>query len=140
MTNETATLTDEQWIALLDYRDRHGRTWSFDLWAAFTNGTDADEPHGPALRAIRNGVGPSYIQKLTNAELKRQRERFTLTRRTRSDDEVRADMENVAASLAADDREIWANMSPTDREPYIRRAGVILISLNTDRRQRERGL
>ena len=61
MTNETATLTDEQWIALLDFRDRHGRTWAFDLWAAFTNGTDADflTPFGGTPTALTNSLAPS---------------------------------------------------------------------------------
>lgn len=74
-----ATPTDAEWLALLDFRDRHGRTWSFALWTAWQNGNDVLQPHGAELRAIRNRLGPSWLETLTNRELEQQRERFTLT-------------------------------------------------------------
>jgi hypothetical protein len=72
------TPTDGEWLALLDYRDRHGRTWAFDLWTAWQNANDVLEPHGVMLRTIRNRLGPSWLQRLTRADLERERSRFTL--------------------------------------------------------------
>jgi len=142
MTKQRPTLTNAQWIALLDFRDRYGRNWKDALWTKWGNGQDYYEPHASDLHSIRNqaDLGPSWLHTLKPDELDRQRDRYTLTRRERTDIEVQADQQNVAANLAADDSQIWANMTPAEREPYNRRAGVILISLNTARRERERGL
>lgn len=74
-----AILNDAEWIALLDFRDRHGRTWSFALWTAWQNGNDVLQPHGATLRAIRNRLGPSWLETLTARQLEQQRQRFTLT-------------------------------------------------------------
>lgn len=128
-----------QWIALLDFRDRHGRTWKNDLSLKWMNGQDERERHAPHLRAIRNHFGPSWLHDLKPAEVQRQRERFTLTLAHRSDAEVKAENEAAAASLAAEDGHEWATMTPEAQAPYQRRAGLAILAVLTTRRDQERG-
>lgn len=60
---------DAQIAALLGFRDRHGRSWKTDLWAAWMNSGDANEPGGAALRQLRNRCGPSWLDTLRPKDL-----------------------------------------------------------------------
>jgi hypothetical protein len=62
-------MTDDMLSALLDWRQRHGRSWKLDLWAAWMNGADERDPHGPSLRMIRNRLGPSWLDTLRRKDL-----------------------------------------------------------------------
>ena len=73
------TLTDPEWIALLDFRDRNGRNWKEALSTAWCNGRDYYEPHGTELHALRNNYGPTWLYSLKPADLDRARRLFTLT-------------------------------------------------------------
>lgn len=141
MTTKRPTPSNAQWIALLDFRDRYGRTWKDALWTKWGNDQDHYEPHAADLHAIRNHAdfGPSWLHTLKPDELQRQRERFTLTSRDGTDESADADVQHLAATFAAEDGQLWYAMTPSEREPYRKRAGVILISLNAARRERERG-
>lgn len=57
-------LDDEMLSALLDWRQRMGRSWKIDLWAAWMNGSDANDSRGSSLRRIRNRLGPSWLDRL----------------------------------------------------------------------------
>lgn len=138
MTTERTTPSAAQWIALLDFRDRHGRTWRDELSTKWMNGKDERERHAPHLRAIRNHFGPSWLYDLKPAELQRQRERFTLTL-PRSQDDVKAEQDAVALSLATDDHVIWQDATPEERATYERRAALALLAVSNVRRERERG-
>ncbi len=63
-TSRFKELDDDMLSALLGWRHRHGRSWKIDLWAAWMNGTDERDPRGPALRAIRNRLGPTWLYSL----------------------------------------------------------------------------
>ena len=60
---------DTHWRALVDFRARHGPGWKDTLSLYWANGRDASEPHGPALREIRNRLGPSWLQDVDSTEL-----------------------------------------------------------------------
>jgi hypothetical protein len=62
-------MTDDMLSALIDWRERHGRSWKTDLWAAWMNGSDASDPRGSSLRAIRNQLGPSWLDNLRPKDL-----------------------------------------------------------------------
>jgi hypothetical protein len=62
-------IEDAQVAALLGFRERHGRSWKTDLWAAWMNGSDASEPGGAALRELRNRRGPSWLDGLKPKDL-----------------------------------------------------------------------
>ena len=62
-------MTDDMLSALLDWRQRHGRSWKTDLWAAWMNGADASDPRGASLRTIRNRLGPSWLDGLAPRDL-----------------------------------------------------------------------
>jgi hypothetical protein len=61
-----ASLTHDEYEALIRYVDAHGRTWKAKLNAYWLNGklgpnSPEDEPR---LRSIRNKIGPSGLMKL----------------------------------------------------------------------------
>ena len=62
-------MTDDMLSALIDWRERHGRSWKTDLWTAWMNGSDASDPRGSSLRAIRNQLGPSWLDNLRPKDL-----------------------------------------------------------------------
>jgi hypothetical protein len=138
MTTAKPSPNASQWIALLDFRDRHGRTWKDQLSIKWMNGQDERERHSAHLRAIRNHFGPTWLHNLKADEIQRQRERFTLTLAYRTDAEVEAENAAAAASLAAEDGQEWA-MTPEAQAPYMRRAGLALLAVLTIRRDQERG-
>ncbi|WP_048710802.1 hypothetical protein [Microvirga massiliensis] len=47
--------------ALKTFAARYGRTWRTDLVCRWMNGRDDYEPEGPTLRAIRNNLGPVWL-------------------------------------------------------------------------------
>ena len=53
-------MTDEMLAALRQYKDAHGRTWRSRLSLDWTVGKDL----GPALRQVRNIIGPSRMFKI----------------------------------------------------------------------------
>ena len=71
MTRKTkfAEVDDSQIAALLLFRERYGRSWKTDLWAAWMNGGDTREPGGAALRQLRNSSGPSWLDTLRPNDL-----------------------------------------------------------------------
>jgi hypothetical protein len=142
MTTGKPTPTIAQWIALLDFRDRYGRTWKDALWTAWGNGRDDYEPHSAHLRAIRNhrDFGPSWLHGLKPDLLQRQRERFTLALPGRGEQGAKADREAVATALAVDDGHEWGNLTPEEQAPYQHRAKVAVGTLAALRREREQGL
>lgn len=62
-------MTDDMLSALLDWRQRHGRSWKTDLWAAWMNGDDVRDPRGSSLRMIRNRLGPGWLDRLRPKDL-----------------------------------------------------------------------
>lgn len=68
-TSHFKELDDDMLSALLDWRHRHGRSWKIDLWAAWMNGTDGRDSRGPALRAIRNRLGTTWLDRMRPKEL-----------------------------------------------------------------------
>lgn len=62
-------LDNDMLSALLDWRQRHGRSWKIDLWAAWMNGADERDPRGQSLRAIRNRLGPTWLDRLRPKDL-----------------------------------------------------------------------
>ncbi|MFL0419569.1 hypothetical protein ACH0CP_18710 [Sphingomonas sp. 179-I 2A4 NHS] len=141
MTTGKPTPTIAQWIALLDFRDRYGRTWKDALWTKWGNGQDHYEPHAADLHSVRNHAdfGPSWLHGLKPDLLQRQRERFTLTLAHRDDNTVRAEQEAVASALANDDGHKWADMTPEAQAPYTRKATLAMLALSNLRYQREQG-
>jgi hypothetical protein len=71
MTKKTkfSEVNDSQIVALLLFRERHGRSWKINLWAAWINGDDTREPGGAALRQLRNRSGPSWLDSLRPKDL-----------------------------------------------------------------------
>lgn len=86
-TSRFKELDESMLLALLDWRQRHGRSWKIDLWAAWMNGTDARDPRGSSLRAIRNRLGPTWLDRLRPKDLDAEAVRRGLTA-ARSDDDV----------------------------------------------------
>ena len=74
-----ADIDDAQIAALLRFRESHGRWWKSDLWAAWMNGSDANEPGGAALRQLRNHAGPSWLDTLRPKDLDSEAERRGVT-------------------------------------------------------------
>lgn len=69
ISSKFAGVDDNQIAALIGFRGRHGRSWKLDLWAAWMNGNDANEPGGAALRQLRNQKGPSWLDSLRPGDL-----------------------------------------------------------------------
>lgn len=72
-------IEDAQIAALLGFRNRHGRFWKSDLWAAWMDGSDASGPGGAALRALRNRSGPSWLDSLKPKDLDAEAQRRGIT-------------------------------------------------------------
>lgn len=49
--------TTEQWEALKAYAAEHGRTWKYQLWQEWQEGTDSG-----LLRQVRNQFGPRWLR------------------------------------------------------------------------------
>lgn len=64
-----AGLDDDMLSALLDWRQRHGRSWKNELLTAWLNGTDELNARGYALRTIRNRLGPTWLDRLRPKDL-----------------------------------------------------------------------
>ena len=64
MTKGFDGLDDEMLSALLDWRQRSGRSWKEKLQIAWMTGADERDPRGSSLRRIRNQLGPSWFDKL----------------------------------------------------------------------------
>ena len=139
MTTDKPTPSAAQWIALLDFRDRHGRNWRDHLSTAWMNGQDENEPHAPHLRALRNHFGTAWLYRLKSDELQRQRERFTLKLAFRSVAEVKAENEAAAVALANLDGLDWAALPPEQQLQYLHRVGVVLLTVLKVREEQERG-
>lgn len=69
---------DAHWRALVEFRARHGRAWRDTLSIYWMNGRDASEPHGAALRWIRNHLGPSWLCDLPDSDIETQALRLRL--------------------------------------------------------------
>ncbi|WP_454883039.1 hypothetical protein [Sphingomonas oryzagri] len=69
---------DAHWRALVEFRARHGRAWRDTLSIYWMNGRDASEPHGAALRWIRNHLGPSWLCDLPDSDIEAQALRLRL--------------------------------------------------------------
>jgi hypothetical protein len=61
--------TDEELLALVEFRRRSGRRWKSKLLDLYLFGKDDREPNGAALRWIRNRQGPSRVDALRKATL-----------------------------------------------------------------------
>jgi hypothetical protein len=68
-------LDNEMLLALIDWRERHGRSWKTDLWAAWMNGDDARDACGSTLRTIRNRLGPTWLDRLRSKDLDAEAQR-----------------------------------------------------------------
>ena len=79
-------MTDDMLSAPIDWRKRHGRSWKTDLWAAWMNGADASDPRGSSLRAIRNQLGPSWLDNLRPKDLVAEAARRGVTVQQSGDD------------------------------------------------------
>jgi len=55
--------------ALLDWRQRAGRSWKEKLHIAWMTGADENDPRGSSLRHIRNHLGPTWLDKLRPKDL-----------------------------------------------------------------------
>ena len=56
--------TSDEVTALALYAERHGDNWKEDLALAWFHGRDANalpDPHGPALRRVRNRGGERWL-------------------------------------------------------------------------------
>ena len=62
-------LDDAMLSALLDWRQRSGRSWKEKLQIAWMTGADERDPRGSSLRRIRNRLGPSWLEKLRPCDL-----------------------------------------------------------------------
>ena len=60
---------DRMWLALVDFRARHGRRWKEALGIKWMNGEDELEPYSASLRSVRNHFGPSWLHNLRKATL-----------------------------------------------------------------------
>ena len=61
--------TDEELIALVEFRRRNGHRWKSKLLDLYLFGKDDREPNGAALRHIRNRQGPSRVDALRKVTL-----------------------------------------------------------------------
>ena len=73
--SQFSNLDDAMLAALLDWRKRNGRRWKTALWAAWMNGRDELDQHGPSLRRIRNQLGSTWLDKLQAKDLEAEAKR-----------------------------------------------------------------
>ena len=64
MNMKGCDMTHEQRIAVKEYAAKHGRFWKQKLLLAWQTGRDTDEPHGWALRELRNAGGTAWLAKV----------------------------------------------------------------------------
>ena len=58
--------TAEEVAALVLYAKRHGARWKEDLWVDWYHGRmGLPDPHGPALRRVRNRGGPRWLASIS---------------------------------------------------------------------------
>ena len=57
-------MTDEQREAVEAYAAKYGRFWKQKLLLAWQTGRDTSEPHGWALRELRNERGSAWLGKV----------------------------------------------------------------------------
>ena len=69
MSADLSKLDDDMMSALLDWRQRSGRSWKEHLQLAWMTGADENDPRGSALRHIRNYLGPSWLDRLRPRDL-----------------------------------------------------------------------
>ena len=69
MSADLSKLDNEMISALLDWRQRSGRSWKEHLQIAWMTGADERDPRGSSLRRIRNRLGPSWLDKLRPCDL-----------------------------------------------------------------------
>ena len=69
MSADLSKLDNEMISALLDWRQRSGRSWKEHLQLAWMTGADENDPRGSALRHIRNYLGPSWLDRLRPRDL-----------------------------------------------------------------------
>jgi len=69
MTSDPDKLDDTMMSALLDWRQRAGRSSKEKLQIAWMTGADENDPRGSALRHIRNHLGPTWLDKLRPKDL-----------------------------------------------------------------------
>ena len=69
MTSDPDKLDDAMMSALLDWRQRAGRSWKEKLQIAWMTGADENDPRGSALRHIRNHLGPTWLHELRPKDL-----------------------------------------------------------------------
>ncbi|QYE37260.1 hypothetical protein KZX46_21755 (plasmid) [Polymorphobacter sp. PAMC 29334] len=69
MKSDPNDLDDKQLSALLDWKQRKGRSWKNDLLFAWQNGRDEQDPRSASLRWIRNHRGPSWLVDLHPCDL-----------------------------------------------------------------------
>ena len=69
--NPVMDISREQGIALLVYRDANGKQWKSKLSMDWMRAgyPSVSSGHGAALQQIRNTYGPSWLAKVTNANL-----------------------------------------------------------------------
>ncbi len=69
MSRNLDALDDAMMSALLDWRQRHGRSWKESLQVAWMSGADERDPRGWSLRRIRNHLGPTWLDRLRPKDL-----------------------------------------------------------------------
>ena len=69
MTKPLDELDDEMLSAMLDWRQRKGRSWKEALLIAWMNGDDGRDRRCASLRHIRNRLGPDWLDKLRPKDL-----------------------------------------------------------------------
>ena len=69
MSRNLAEFDDAMLSALLDWRQRNGRSWKERLQLAWMNGADEHDPRGSSLRKIRNQLCPTWLDKLRPRDL-----------------------------------------------------------------------
>ena len=69
MSRTLDELDDDRMSALLDWRQRNGRSWKERLQVAWMAGADERDPRSSSLRHIRNHLGPTWLDKLRPTDL-----------------------------------------------------------------------
>ena len=69
MSRALDELDDDRMSALLDWRQRNGRSWRVKLQIAWMTGADQNDPRGSGLRHIRSHLGPSWLDRLRPCDL-----------------------------------------------------------------------
>jgi hypothetical protein len=69
MSRNLDELDDAMMSALLDWRQRNGRSWKQRLQIAWMSGADGSDRRSSSLRQIRNHLGPTWLDRLRPRDL-----------------------------------------------------------------------